>query len=130
MNTMTDECLSCSYLLSSRGRRDAPASAAAVGSVRVWKVWVEQCLCLGGGEPKKTYATIRAGDSKDRVDDKNYLIGVRSSWKALPAELEEGSWLVEGMLGWPDCWLGSSREPWETIASTDASAEGLKMNMG
>lgn len=47
MNIMTDECLFCSYLLSSRGPRDAPASAAAVGLVRVWKVLVEQCLCLG-----------------------------------------------------------------------------------
>lgn len=80
-------------------------------------------LVSGGGHPKKRM-------QRSELVTANYLIGVRSSWKALPAELEEGSWLVEGMLGWPDCWLGSSREPWETIASTDASAEGLKMNMG
>lgn len=73
MNITTDECLSGSYLLSSRGPRGAPASAAAVGWLRVWKALVEQCSCLGGeggGEPKKTDATIRAGDSKDRIGEK------------------------------------------------------------
>lgn len=45
---------------------------------------------------------------------------------SVPAELEEGSWLVEGRLALSDGWLGSSISPCETTGSTDASALGLE----
>ena len=34
-----------------------------------------------------------------------------------PAELEEGSWLVEGRLASSDGWKGSSDSPWDTDSS-------------
>lgn len=42
-----------------------------------------------------------------------------------PAELEEGSWLVEGRLLLSDAWLDSSISPWDTTGSIDTSAPGL-----
>lgn len=44
---------------------------------------------------------------------------------SVPAELEEGSWLVEGRLLLSDAWLDSSISPWDTTGSTDTSAPGL-----
>lgn len=46
--------------------------------------------------------------------------------RMVPAELEEGSWLVEGRLLLSDCWLDSSMSPWDTTASADTSAPGLE----
>lgn len=45
---------------------------------------------------------------------------------SIPAELEEGSWLVEGRLALSDGWLGSSISPCETTGSMDTSALGLE----
>lgn len=45
---------------------------------------------------------------------------------SVPAELEEGSWLVEGTLTLSDGWLGSSISPCETTGSSDASALDLE----
>ena len=50
----------------------------------------------------------------------------RKRGSIVPAELEEGSWLVEGRLASSDGWLGSSTSPWDTTGSTDASALGLE----
>lgn len=62
-------------------------------------------------------------DFRFRIEMVIPLIKIVIHSRDLPAELEEGSWLVEGT---SDGWLGSSISPCETTGSSDTSALDLE----